>query len=295
MTARASRPACAICGHGGRNAGTVVGRTVREPFALLHCDRCRFSWVADPLADLGAVYDRAYYEGRGADPLVDYAYEAEHPERTIRAHEWRGLLRLVQGLTSVGPGTRWLDYGSGTGGLVAYLRREAAVEAVGFETGWGAESMRRQGIPQLTIAELERAQGTFDVVTAVEVLEHVAEPMEVLRQARAALCQGGLLLVTTGNAGPYRDRLARWRYVVPEIHVSFFEPGTLDLALRSTGFTAEPRGFMTGDVDVIRFKILKNLGVRRRRSVHRAVPWSLVTRVADARLGLTAHPIGRAC
>jgi len=59
-----------------------------------------------------------------------------------------------------------------------------------------------------------------------------------------------------------------------------------------TGFRPERRGFLPGHQDIIRFKILKKLGVRRHCAGERLLPWFVLTRAADLRLGVTAHPIG---
>jgi SAM-dependent methyltransferase len=141
-------------------------------------------------------------------------------------------------------------------------------------------------------SQLEGASGGFDVVTAIEVLEHLVDPLTELAQIRRLLKAGGLFLYTTGNAAPHSDHLDRWPYVIPEIHVSFFEPRTLELALRKSGFAADFRGFLPGFEDVIRFKILKNLGRKRRSPLEALVPWKVLSKVVDRRLGVTAHPIG---
>ena len=141
-------------------------------------------------------------------------------------------------------------------------------------------------------AQLNALRGRFDVITAIEVLEHLVDPLAELRRIRSLLADGGVFFYTTGNAAPYRNRLNRWRYVIPEIHVSFFEPRTLELALRKCGFDAEFRGFLPGYEDVIRFKILKNLGRKRRSPLEALVPWNLLSRAVDRRFGITAHPIG---
>lgn len=263
--------------------GAVAGRD----FRLRRCPACGFAFVADPWTDYDAIYDEAYYTGRGADPLVDYVFERERPWETIRAYEWRGIARAVSALAPVGEATRWLDYGCGTGGLVRDLRARFRCEAFGYEQGWAAE--------QLDVPRVERLEDdAWDVITAIEVVEHVVDPVALLARLRAALRPGGLLFLTTGNAAAHRDRLEHWRYVVPEIHVSFFEPRTLALALTRAGFRAEQPGFLPGHVDIIRFKVLKNLRAHRRSILEAAVPWPLVARVVDARAHVTAHPVGRA-
>jgi len=286
--------ACRVCGSTATEpAGVVHGRVANRDFSLAHCTACRFSFVVDPWTDYAAIYSAAYYQGQGADPYVDYLYELEHPEGTVRRYEWGGLYRAVATLSPLDARTRWLDFGCGNGGLVRWARAQGLSGVIGHETGWIAERARAAGIPLLTAAELQRDAGTFDVVTAIEVLEHIVDPVDVLGQIARLLKPGGLLFVTTGNAQPFRGRLPAWRYVVPEIHVSLFEPDTLARAMRLAGFDPFFPGFVDGCDQIIRFKLLKALGARRRPLWERAVPWRWVSRAVDRRLAITAHPAGR--
>ena len=76
--------------------------------------------------------------------------------------------------------------------------------------------------------------------------------------------------------------------------MSFFEPRTLARALIAAGFRPESPGFGPGHADIIRFKVLKNLGVRSRSAWERALPWPLIARAVDRRHGVSAHPVGYA-
>lgn len=282
---------CRVCGAAAAPAGSVHGRLRDRDFALAHCDACGYGFVVEPWTEYAAIYSDAYYEGRGADPLVDYVFELEHADTTVRRHEWRGILEAVRGHAPVPAGTAWLDFGCGTGGLVQHLRAEG-IDAVGFEQGWSVPRLRERGVPLLEEEELEGAAGRFAVITAIEVLEHVVDPVAELRRIASLLAPGGVLFLTTGNAAPYADKLAQWRYVIPEIHVSFFEPRTLEHAMRAAGLDPRPGGFNRGWTDIIRFKALKNLKRHTVSPLERVVPWSLVAPALDARLGLSAHPVG---
>jgi SAM-dependent methyltransferase len=260
--------------------------------------------VTDPWLDFETIYDQSYYAGQGADPLVDYRFELDHPERTIRQYEWHGIATMVQELlagsdpsrrnqdTRSASAVRWLDFGCGTGGLVRYLRELDVAEAFGFDESPITEEVRLQGIPVLSDEELRAQAGSFDVVSAIEVLEHTLDPVAELRKMRNLLRPGGLLVYTTGNAEPYANRLARWRYVVPDIHISFFEPRTLDRALAAAGFQAERRSLGPGFDEVVKFKVLKALRIRRRSPLTDALPSSLIGPTVDRITKLREHPVG---
>ena len=286
---------CKICGGEVTTVATVRGRYAGRDFTLARCGTCRFAFVADPWLDHGAIYDESYYAGGGADPLVDYAFEAAEPERTIRRYEWEGIVRTVEGLLPEHDTLRWLDYGCGSGGLVRYARTRRGHDAVGFEESRAAAAFAGDGLVLVKEQDLPRLRNQFDVVTAIEVLEHALDPLAELRRIRALLRRGGLVFLTTGNAAPYANRLTEWRYVIPEIHVSFFEPETLEHALRVSGFSPERLGRSPGFDSIMKFKVLKNLRVRRRSVLTDAIPAGPLARFADWLTRLSEHPVGWAC
>lgn len=283
---------CRVCGKKAFLAGEKTGRFRPRPFRVYHCPSCRFSFVGDPEADLGALYDEAYYRGQGADPLVRYLDELERPETSVRRYEWAGLLRIARALTGRASGLRWLDYGCGAGGLVR-AARAAGHDAAGWETGWIRARAAEKGVPMLEESELEAARGSFDLVTAVEVVEHLPDPVSELARMAALLRPGGVLFCTTQNARPRRSDLLAWSYLVPEVHVSFFEPDTLALAFEKAGLRAERPGRLDGLEDVLRFKILKNLRVAEAGGLERLLPWGPLTRLVDLLYRFQDMPVGR--
>jgi len=282
---------CQICGQETLAIGEKIGRFRKQAFQLRRCPACQFTFVANPWTEYAEIYSESYYCGDGADPLVDYALDLSSPETTAHIYEWRGIMRAVGSLVKIDRGTNWLDFGCGAGGLVRYLRSEK-ISAVGFEEGAIADRARAEGIPVMNSKALAGHAGQFDIVTAIEVIEHVRHPLEVLKQIRGLLKPGGLFFYTTGNAKPYRNRVLNWRYLVPEVHISFFEPETLALALQQTGFRPEWAGYLPGYTDILRYKILKTLGVKHRSIQEKMLPWPLLSRSAQLFFKVFAHPVG---
>lgn len=285
-------PGCRICRSTAMLVGTVRGIYAGRSFTLARCTSCGYAFIADPWLEFEQIYDERYYAGRGADPLVNYSYELEHPDRTIRTYEWRGIASVVRHLTGSLSDCRWIDFGCGNGGLVRYLRQHEGVDAVGYEEGAIAGRAADMGIPVSGRAALSAWIGTADVVTAIEVLEHTYDPVAELQTMRTLLRPGGLLFVTTGNALAHARHLSRWRYVVPEIHISFFEPRTLGRAMTEAGFRPEFRPLGRGFDDMLTFKVLKNMNLRRRSAVTDVLPRRLIGLLADRLERLSDHPVG---
>lgn len=283
---------CPICSSSTNPAGVKRGSRTNREFTLRRCGQCGFVFVEEPWTDYAQIYDEAYYRGAGADPLIDYAFEFEHPAVTVRQYEWRGWDRMIRQQRP--SAAKWLDFGCGCGSLVRYLRSRGRDRVYGYDTGIWADKARQAGVPVLREDELAAHEGTFDVVTAIDVIEHVTAPLEMLKRVRRLLQRAGLLVIVTQNAEVAPKDFASWPYVIPEIHVSYFTPRALTLALQQSGFAPFHLERTAGWSGIIRSRILKNMRVSRMNCLEKLLPWRLLTSLADARYKMNAHPAGRA-
>lgn len=64
----------------------------------------------------------------------------------------------------------------------------------------GILKLRKNGYKMLTIEELEEKDEKFDIVLILDVIEHVNNPVELLRYYGQYLTDEGMLLVSTPNA-----------------------------------------------------------------------------------------------
>lgn len=239
-------------------------------------------FVGNPWLDFKAIYNLDYYRGAHGDGSIDYLRELQRPAGSLRAHEYRGLLKAATRALGRSEG-RWLDYGCGNGALIPWLGAHSAFKAEGFDDGAISALARSRGIPILRRRALARRRAAYDVVTAIEVIEHHPEPLRMLREIRGLLKPGGLLLLSTGNAGPWRRRLLRWSYAqAPDVHIGFFSPRSLGFAYARAGLKSFEPGFGPGSTEIIRYKVLKSLGFRRDAAWLRWLPWGLAARLVDA-------------
>ncbi|MCW3066915.1 MAG: wbbL 5 [Solirubrobacterales bacterium] len=123
--------------------------------------------------------------------------------RAARAAAYENPRPDIQAL--VPPGARRvLDLGCASGALGAALRARGDVAVVGIERDpdYAADAAAR--LHHVLVADLEAFDGwdelgTFDVVIAGDVLEHLRDPWAVLRRASAVLDPGGLAIVSLPN------------------------------------------------------------------------------------------------
>jgi|SRR6267143_3248901 len=271
----ASKPRCRVCdSFEVEEKGIKRGRFIAIDFRFYQCRECRFLFV-EPATD-SCIYDDAYYAGKGPDPLVNYQEEYSDYRSTSRRFEFSDLVRFAQEHLSV-PGfadrsgqncVTWLDFGCGAGGLLKYLRDlgelvcggvHMPLHPVGHDVGSYSERLKNDDdFEILGWDELDKGGAArFDIISCIEVIEHIPYPRAVIELLGRSLKPGGLLILTTGNLDCPLARLQgiRFAYCIPEIHVSLFNPALLSRLYREVGLTP----ILMKPVGTIKYRFLKNL------------------------------------
>jgi SAM-dependent methyltransferase len=129
-----------------------------------------------------------------------------------RARDWadfqEGTVRPVFDAalerTHVGPGTRYLDAGCGSG-MAAEMAAARGAEVSGVDAAEAMLSIARSRVPkgdfrEGDLEELPFADETFDVVTGFNSLQYAGNPVAALREVgRVARPGGSVVVMTFGN------------------------------------------------------------------------------------------------
>jgi SAM-dependent methyltransferase len=137
--------------------------------------------------------------------MPDTTYTHGHDDGVLRSHRWRTAANsaayLLPRLT---PGQTLLDVGCGPGTLTVDLARSVAPgRVVGIDSAPAVVDEARRvatasGVEGVTfevadLFALPFPDGTFDVVHAHQVLQHVADPVRALIEMRRVCRPGGLV------------------------------------------------------------------------------------------------------
>ena len=78
----------------------------------------------------------------------------------------------------------------------------------------------------------------FDIITMLDVLEHMTEPLKELLETRRILKSGGLLVINAPNGQSLLAKILRskWHLVLPPEHLYYFSPKNLSTFLEANGF-----------------------------------------------------------
>lgn len=234
----------------GRNAACQLA-FAKQGFDFVSCSGCGLLFV-DPRPTPQAL--ETFYQESESKRL-----KLEILERTRQTRQQRIFAPRAEWISAAlrPAGGRLLDVGCGNGIFLELFLGRLGWDAMGVDPSPDAVARcGEKGIRaiQATIETFGDPDG-FDVITLWEVLEHVFDPLAVLRRCRALVRPGGALVLTTPNIGGF-DYLVLGSdstNVLAPVHLNYFDPRSLTRMLEIAGFTRVE--IMTPgklDVDIVR-------------------------------------------
>jgi len=194
---------------------------------LRRCGACGCLWANDARQDdalLAEAYERvvdAYFDSQESDPRYVQFYA--QLEQFVKRH--------ARGRTI-------LDVGCGDGVFLSCMSSDWSKH--GLEPSASGASIAQKKNLDVAHATLDNAPARYeaDVVSALDVIEHVIDPHHFVESFKRHLRPGGLVLLLTGDADSYPAKIAgpQWSYLRWCGHISVFSQAGLRALLESHGF-----------------------------------------------------------
>jgi SAM-dependent methyltransferase len=237
------RAICPRCGHGSARVRYDYGRE-----KIVCCEGCRLLYL-DPLplpSDLAEVYGDGYFENLSffdGDDSQLFGYSDYIAERLNKQPQYARIAREIKGLMlPMEREPQLLEVGCGFGYFLPEAFEEGfAVRGLEFNKH-AVDRLRRKYAFQIYSGALEDARfepDSFDAVAMFDVIEHLHDPFAALDTLHAAMTPGGVLAVSTVDAGSLVSRLLGSRledFRRTREHLFFFTRETLTEVLEEHGF-----------------------------------------------------------
>lgn len=209
-------------------------------FAYWRCPQCaHVTTLPYPSTEQIVEHYRSGFADR------NYRTVREHAE-TYRASMAQLLDLLARAYTSDQrnlQGASLLDIGCFTGEFLEEAQRHG-VDGYGVELQEEAVAIASERLPNrvrqvnVMAEDLGFPHERFDIVTLLGVVEHVTDPLKLLRRAGELLKPGGMCFIQTPNSGTLFSTLMRkyWPPFAPIEHIHLFSRKSITQALLRTGF-----------------------------------------------------------
>lgn len=219
--------ACPVC-----DSKKSAGKILLENYEYLKCAACTAYYLSARLPEekIFKIYsDPNYYYGGGAG-YNDYLAQEKALTKTYE--------NLLDEASLAYPlGGDFLDIGCAYGFMLAAAQKHFN-QLIGTEMLSGIETYVQQRCPEAIVCEKPPADGKFDCISLMQVIEHVYDPVAFLADLKNRLKPGGILLLSTPYAdGAWHKILGKdWPlYKAPE-HVVLYNKKSLQTLAQKAGF-----------------------------------------------------------
>ena len=227
---------CPVCGKSQSiifaKASDLEYFTTDKIYTYLQCYSCKLVYLESPPVDeLNVIYPENYYSYSVSDGI-------SYPEKIKRWLDSRLFQRLLRQIP--GEKLRVLDIGGGSGWMLSLLREisRRKVETHELDIDERARQKAETAGHKFHCKRIEEFKSSlsFDLIFALNIIEHVVDPIKVLEIAKQMLSPDGLILIKTPNIDTMDCRLFQHRnwggFHCPRHWVLFTMDGLVELARR---------------------------------------------------------------
>jgi SAM-dependent methyltransferase len=218
--------ACPVCAaHGDRPIyPDVLDPVTLDHFRVGECPHCGVAYTLPRPSSLDRYYPPVYRDyGPFVTRILGILYNA-------RVSRWARLKA---------EGGSVLEVGCGPGLMLAAFRRRGW-RVLGIERNEKVTESARKSLGLEIVAvpvEALSKDARFDLIIMFQVLEHIADPVALLRECAKRLAPGGRLIINVPNFSSWQARFARakWLHLDAPRHLVHYTPQTLSATLERAG------------------------------------------------------------
>lgn len=206
---------------------------IKNSYNLLLCNSCNLIFV-NPLPDPKSLYNQDYFSGANLGfGYIDYDSDKEPMIPTFN--------KYIDLFNKYGKKEgRLFDVGAATGFFLK-IAQNRGYSVSGVEmSDYAALMARKSGIEVYSgdLMSLSLRNQSFDIVTMLDVLEHMTEPLVELLEVKRILKPDGLLVINAPNGQSFLAKIlkTKWHLVLPPEHLFYFSPKNLSNFLEKNGF-----------------------------------------------------------
>jgi len=223
---------CPLCGSIAVNNKYHIDR-YRLKFHVDLCRDCGFIFMNPLFTDkvIKDFYSEEYFKGK-----ADYSYIDEREIKKYSQYVWKKRINVIHKYIKNG---NFLDVGCSFGGLLECASKYYA--AYGIEMSDYAYTHSREifgdNIHHGTLRDHKFDDNFFSVITMIELIEHLNDPVSAVNECFKLLRRDGVLVVQTANMNgkQAQDLGGNYDYFMPG-HLSYFTAENLTMLLKTAGF-----------------------------------------------------------
>jgi 2-polyprenyl-3-methyl-5-hydroxy-6-metoxy-1,4-benzoquinol methylase len=210
----------------------------KNGYSIYHCDNCSLEQTdlkEDYSQFLQRQYSKEYFTGdETRNAYTDY--KKSKPLIT------KNMMKYIRELKKVKPGGKLLDIGCALGYFVE-IAQSNGYDAHGIDPSEyaikEASSQVKDKLQQGTLDTVNLPDNSFDIITMLDVFEHLNDPESELKEISRILKPDGIILIATGDAGSLAAKILnrKWTFYNPPQHLFYFNHQNINTILKKSSFS----------------------------------------------------------
>lgn len=206
----------------------------KNGFSYYKCSRCHMVSLYMVPESYSVIYEAEYFKG-GKNGFGYVSYDEDKESMRGSFVKYFGIIKKISNKTG-----RLFDVGAATG-FFMLMAKEAGFDVSGIEiSDYAAELGRSKGLDLKTgvLEDMSSVSDKYDVVTMLDVLEHMPKPEDGLNIVNKILKTGGLVVINTPDSGSLWAKIIskNWHLLVPPEHIHLFNKESVRKILERQGF-----------------------------------------------------------